>query len=72
MTKAFSITVLFSIWVYVYALFLKIDCFFQAIVMPAFPVAMQRFDFKNSIISIRLYLVLILNQYLRNLRTMSK
>ncbi len=33
--------------------------------MPVFHViAMQRFDFKNSIISVPLFLVMILNQYL--------
>ncbi len=33
--------------------------------MPVYhAVAMQRFDFKNSIITIKLYLVMILNLYL--------
>ncbi len=33
--------------------------------MPLFPViTMQRFDFKNSIIAIKVYLVMILNLYL--------
>ncbi len=33
--------------------------------MPVFPViAMQRFDFKNSIITIKLFLVMKLNLYL--------
>ncbi len=33
--------------------------------MPVFPImAMQRFDFKNSIIAIKLFIVMILNLYL--------
>ncbi len=55
-THAHSITVLFSIWVYVYTLFFKIICFF-----PQSIDATQRFDF--SIIAIKLFLVTILNLY---------
>ncbi len=54
-------------WVYVYALFFIFNCFFfsKALLDPVFPViAMQRFDFKNSIIAIKLFLVMILNLYL--------
>ncbi len=33
--------------------------------MPVFPfIAMQRFDFKNSIIATKLYLAMVLNLYL--------
>ncbi len=39
--------------------------FYKALLDPVFPViAMQRFDFKNSIIAIKLFLVTILNLYL--------
>ncbi len=31
MTHAYSITVLFTIWVYVYALFFKMNCFYKAL-----------------------------------------
>ncbi len=41
--------------------------------MPVFPViAMQRFDFKNSIIAIKLFLVMILNLYLTSEWSQSK
>ncbi len=40
--------------------------------MPVFPaIAMQRFDFKNSIIAIKLY-IMILNLYLRSEQSPSK
>ncbi len=49
---------IFPIWVYVYA------SFFKVLLDPVFHViAMQRFDFKNSIIAIQLFLM-ILNLYL--------
>ncbi len=61
-THAYSITVLFHIWVNVYALFSKINCFSKALLDAVFPViTMQRFDFKNSIITIKWFLVMILN-----------
>ncbi len=43
--------------------FLRLTVFFQRhCLIPVFPViAMQRFDFKNSIIAIKLFLVMILN-----------
>ncbi len=46
--------------------FFKINYFFpKALLDPVFPViAMQRFGFKNSIIAIQLFLVMILNLYL--------
>ncbi len=46
--------------------FFKINCFFsKALFDSSFPViTMQRFDFKNSIIAIKLFLVMILNLYL--------
>ncbi len=41
--------------------------------MRVFPViAIQRFDFKNSIIAIKLFLVMILNQYLTSELSQSK
>ncbi len=47
-------------------IFFKINSFFsKALLDPLFPViAMQIFDFKNSIIAIELFLVMILNLYL--------
>ncbi len=47
--------------------FFKINSFFfsKALLDPVFPViAMQRFDFKNGIIAIKLFIVMILNLYL--------
>ncbi len=46
--------------------FFKINSFFlKALLDPVFPViAMQRFDFKNSIIAIKLFIVMILNLYI--------
>ncbi len=46
--------------------FFKINSFFSKTLLdPMFPViAMQIFDFKNSIIAIELFLVMILNLYL--------
>ncbi len=45
--------------------FFKINFFCKALLDPVFPViAMQRFDFKNSIIAIKLFLAMILNLYL--------
>ncbi len=46
--------------------FFKMNNFFpKALLDPVFPViAMQRFGFKNSIIAIKLFLVMILNLYL--------
>ncbi len=41
--------------------------------MPVFPViAMQRFDFKNIIIAIKIHLVMILKLYLTSERSQSK
>ncbi len=41
--------------------------------MPVFPViTMQRFDFKDSIIAIKLFLVMILNLYLTSERSQVK
>ncbi len=41
--------------------------------MPVFPViAIQIFDFKDSIIAIKLFLVMILNQYLTSELSQSK
>ncbi len=44
-------------------IFLRLTIFFSKVLLdPVFPViAMQRFDFKNSIIAIKLFLVMILN-----------
>ncbi len=55
---------------YVYVLFfLRLTVFF----MPVFPViAMQRFDFKNIIIAIKLFIVNILNLYLTSEYFLSK
>ncbi len=48
-----------------YFLFLTDFFFLKALLDPVFPViAMQRFDFKNSIIAIKLFFVMILNLYL--------
>ncbi len=61
---AYLITILFPIWVCVNSFIFKINSFFQSIVRcPCFLFPMQRFDFKNSIITIKLYLM-ILNLYL--------
>ncbi len=47
--------------------FFKIYNFFKALLDPVFPViAMQIFDFKISIIVIKLFLVMILNLYLNS------
>ncbi len=44
--------------------FFKINFLYKVLLDPVFPViAMQRFDFKNSIIAIKLFLM-ILNLYL--------
>ncbi len=65
------LTVLFPIWVYVgYMLYLKktIDFSFpRHCLMPVFPVICNDFDFKNSIIAIKLYLVMIFNLYLTSI-----
>ncbi len=65
-THAYSISVLFPIWVYVYALFITVFC--KALLDASGSYHMQRFDFKNSIRTIKLYLM-ILNL---NFRTISK
>ncbi len=45
---------IFYLGLYIYAFFFKISCFFQAIAV--FPViTMQRFDFKNSIVTTKLF-----------------
>ncbi len=54
-THAYLITVLFPIWFYIYALFFKINFFSKALLDARFSC---QFDFKNSIIAIKLYLVL--------------
>ncbi len=47
--------------------FLRLKFFFKALLDPVFPViAMQIFDFKNSIIVIKLFIVMILNLYLNS------
>ncbi len=49
---------------YICFIFLRLSLFFKALLDPVFPViAMQRFDFKNSIIAIKLFIVMILNLY---------
>ncbi len=47
-------------------IFLRLTLFLlKALLDPVFPViAMQRFDFKNSIIAIKLFIVMILNLYI--------
>ncbi len=53
--------------------FFKINFFLRQCYIPVFPViAMQRFDFKNSIIAIKLYLVMISNLYLTSEWSKSK
>ncbi len=72
-THAYLITVLLPIWVYAYAVFFKFFKYltvFSKALSDVFPViAMQRFDFKSSIIAIKLYLMLL---NLFNLRIISK
>ncbi len=66
-THAYSITVLFPIWVYAYALFFKINCFLlivNCLMLVFLVITMQTFDFKTNIIAIKLFLVMILNLYL--------
>ncbi len=61
-THAYSITVLFPIWVDVYTLFFNINSFFQAIVRcQCFLSSTQRFDLKNTIVATELFLVMVLN-----------
>ncbi len=68
-TNAYSITILFGFMCFFYLLS---TLFFQGIVMPVFPViAMQRFNFKNSIIEMKLFLVMSLNLYLTSERSQS-
>ncbi len=57
---------LYFLYGFMYMLyFLKINFVCKALLETMFPViAMQRFDFKNSIIAIKLLLVMILNLYL--------
>ncbi len=52
-THAYSITALFYIWVYVYALF------FSKALLDASVITVQRFDFNNCIIAIKLYLMIL-------------
>ncbi len=66
-THAYSIIVLFPICVYVYALFFKINSFFFPNALLDASVCCHKnpiFYFKNCIIAIQLFLVIVLNQYL--------
>ncbi len=56
---------LYFLYGFIYMLFLRLTFFCKALLDPVFHViAMQRFDFKNNIIAIKLFLVLILDLYL--------
>ncbi len=61
MTHAYSITVLFPICVYAYALF-SMNCFSRHCYDSV--ITIQIFDFKKSIIIIKRFLVMILNLFL--------
>ncbi len=56
---------------FVYALFFKINCFSKALLEASVSCHIQRYDFKNSIMAIKLHLM-ILNLYLISQRSQSK